>query len=223
MLAQFFRAALLTGSARSLLGSRVGPKVRVGQGCGIVRSRLMGQVTLGEGSQAYQSTVSGPVSIGRHTYLSGPSIDILAHLNPISIGNFCSIARGTQIQEYNHQTEGLTTAFLSRRMDPRLGLSSEEICSKGPITIGHDVWIGANSIIVSGVTVGTGAVIAAGAVVTKDVPAYGIVAGNPAKILRYRIASEELREELLASEWWTWPLERIETFAKEFADIAHAN
>ena len=223
MFGQFIRAAILTKSPRGIIGSRVGRAVRVGQGCSIIGSRLFGQVTADEGVHFYQSNVSGPVNIGRHTYLSGPRIDIIAHLNPVSIGSFCSIARGVQIQEYNHATGGLSTAFLSRRIDPKRGLSPDEIDSKGPITIGHDVWIGANSIIVSGITIGTGAVVAAGAIVTKDVPAYAIVAGNPARVLRYRIESASLREELLASEWWTWPLQRIATYAKDFPRRVHAD
>ncbi|WP_205321400.1 CatB-related O-acetyltransferase [Tritonibacter mobilis] len=182
---------------------------------------MFGQVTADEGAHFYHSNVSGPVNIGRHTYLSGPRIDIIAHLNSVSIGSFCSIARGVQIQEYNHATDGLSTAFLSRRIDPKRGLSPNEIVSKGPITVGHDVWIGANSTIVSGITIGTGAVVAAGAMVTKDVPAFAIVAGNPARVLRYRIESASLREELLASEWWTWPLQRIETYARNFPGGAH--
>lgn len=223
MFSQFIRAAILTKSPRGLLGSRVGRTVRVGKGCSIIGSRLFGQVTADEGAHFYYANVSGPVNIGRHTYLSGPRIDIIAHLNPISIGSFCSIARGVQIQEYNHATVGLSTAFLSRRIDPKRALSPDEIDSKGPITIGHDVWIGANSIILSGITIGTGAVVAAGAVVTKDVAAYAIVAGNPARVLRYRIEPASLREELLASEWWTWPLQRIETYAKNILGGGHAD
>ena len=216
MLGQFIRAGLLTRSVRSMLGSRVGYSVKVGPNCRILSSHLMGEVTMAEGVNIYKATVSGPVAIGRHSFLSGPRIDIIAHLNPITIGSFCSIARGVQIQEYNHVTSGLTTAFLSRRIDSRRGLSSDEIESKGPIIIGNDVWIGANGTIVSGVTIGTGAVVAAGALVTTDVPPYAIVAGNPARLLRYRFDSSELRDKLLASEWWTWPLNQIEDFTREF-------
>lgn len=216
MFVEFLRAGVLTRSLRSLVSSRVGPSVRVGNGCSIIGTRLTGPVSLAEGVQAYHATVSGPVEIGRHTYLSGPRIDVIAHLNPISIGSFCSIARGVQIQEYNHKTTNLTTSFLSRRIDPSRGLANDEIASKGPIIVGHDVWIGANSIIVSGVSIGTGAVIAAGSVVTKDVPPYAMVAGNPARLLRYRIKDRTVAEGLLASEWWTWPLERIVAFSDHF-------
>lgn len=214
MLGQFVRAGFLTKSPRSLLGSRVGHAVRADKGCRIIGSRLTGAVAMAEGVNVYRATVSGPVTIGRHSYLSGPRIDIVAHLNSITIGGFCSIARGVQIQEYNHVTSGLTTAFLSRRVDSRRGFSPDEIDSKGPVSIGNDVWIGANSTVVSGVSIGTGAVIAAGAVVTKDVPPYAVVAGNPARLLRYRFESAALIEELLASEWWTWPLDEIVDYAK---------
>lgn len=216
MLLQFVRAGILTGSLRSLFGSRIGAAVTVEESCRIVGSRLMGQVSLGRGVNAYGANLSGPVHVGRYTYLSGPRIDIVAHLNPITIGNFCSIARGAQIQEYNHLTSGLSTAFLSRRLDPRRGLSTDEIESKGPISIGHDVWIGANSIVVSGITVGTGAVIAAGAVVTRDVPPYAIVAGNPARVIRHRFDDPATIDQLLASEWWNMPLDKIEVYRREF-------
>lgn len=223
MFSQFIRAGICSRSLRALVSSRVGSKVRVGANCGIIGSRLIGQISLAEGVQAYHATVSGPVEIGRHTYLSGPRIDVVAHSNPIFIGNFCSIARGVQIQEYNHVTSGLTTAFLSRRIDPHRGISPDEIISKGPITIGHDVWIGANSIVISGVTIGTGSVIAAGAVVTKDVSPYAIVAGNPARVLRYRFEDPDQIEELLASQWWTKPMDQIEELALRFRSDHHVD
>ncbi len=216
MLQQFIRAGVLTGSLRSAFGSRVGSTVKAEKPCRIVGSRLIGNISMGQGSNVYFSNLSGPISIGRHTYLSGPRIDVIAHLNPITIGNFCSIARGAQIQEYNHKTCGLTTSFLSRRIGSSPGLSTSEIESKGPIHIGHDVWIGTDSLVMSGINVGTGAVIGAGAVVTKDVPPYAIVAGNPARVIRYRFADTSIIEELLHSEWWNLPLDQIETFKRGF-------
>ncbi|WP_281040324.1 MULTISPECIES: CatB-related O-acetyltransferase [unclassified Mesorhizobium] len=80
--------------------------------------------------------------------------------------------------------------------------------TRGPIVVGHDVWIGARAIIMSGVTIGNGAVIGAGSVVTKDVPPYAIVAGSPARIIRYRF-SPDVVDRIQASEWWTWSDERI--------------
>ena len=78
----------------------------------------------------------------------------------------------------------------------------------GDTQIGSDVWIGSESMILAGVNIGSGAVVAARAVVTKDVPPYAIVAGNPAKIIKYRF-SEEVIKELLALQWWHWSEEKV--------------
>ena len=86
-----------------------------------------------------------------------------------------------------------------------------------PIHIGHDVWIGYGAIIMDGVTIGTGAVVAAAAVVTKDVPPYAIVAGVPARIIRYRFDDDTIRR-LLESRWWDFPEEFIATRLK-FDDV----
>ena len=76
--------------------------------------------------------------------------------------------------------------------------------SRGDVSIGHDVWLGSQCFVLSGVTIGHGAVVAARAVVTRDVPPYAIVAGNPAKVVRYRMSPQRI-EALLALRWWEWP------------------
>jgi carbonic anhydrase/acetyltransferase-like protein (isoleucine patch superfamily) len=80
--------------------------------------------------------------------------------------------------------------------------------TRGDVTIGHDVWLGSQAMIMSGVTIGHGAVVAARAVVTRDVPPYAIVAGNPARAMRLRLPEAQV-EALLASRWWELPPERI--------------
>ena len=82
------------------------------------------------------------------------------------------------------------------------------------ISIGHDVWIGARAIILDGVNVGHGAIIAANSVVTKDVSPYAIVAGVPAKMIKYRFSEDKI-EQLLTSSWWNWSLEDIKLKLKE--------
>ena len=89
-----------------------------------------------------------------------------------------------------------------------LGIPKGDITSKGSIVIGNDVWIGAQSILVSGIKIGDGAVIAANSVVTKDVPPYAIVGGSPAKVINYRF-SEEIISELANLKWWDWDLAKI--------------
>jgi len=80
--------------------------------------------------------------------------------------------------------------------------------TRGSVTIGNDVWLASGCTILSGVNVGDGAVVAARAVVARDVPPYAIVAGNPARIVRWRF-SEDIRRDLLATQWWTWPEEEV--------------
>jgi virginiamycin A acetyltransferase len=81
--------------------------------------------------------------------------------------------------------------------------------SKGPITIGNDVWIGTQCVILSGSTIGDGAVIAANSVVTADIPPYAIAAGSPARVLRYRF-SDAIIERLMKLEWWAWSRVKLE-------------
>ncbi|ELA7570041.1 CatB-related O-acetyltransferase [Vibrio alginolyticus] len=82
------------------------------------------------------------------------------------------------------------------------------IDSKGEIVIGNDVWIGVNAIILSGVKIGHGSIVAAGSVVTKDVPDYSIVGGNPAKVIKYRFEKHEIKS-LLEERWWEKSVEDI--------------
>ena len=124
----------------------------------------------------------------------------------LRIGNYCSIAQCSIFLGGNHPTHWLS----QYPVRGRLGLpgNAEESLSKGDVEIGHDVWIGEGSTIMSGVRVGNGAVIGARSVVTKDVPPFAIVAGNPATVRRYRFAPEMIAhiEEL---GWWDWSPEQV--------------
>ncbi|MFB3763719.1 MAG: DapH/DapD/GlmU-related protein [Methanotrichaceae archaeon] len=93
--------------------------------------------------------------------------------------------------------------------------------AKGDIHIGNDVWIGMNATILSGVTVGDGAVIGADSVISHDVGDYEIVAGNPAKHIRYRFSEDQI-EALKRIRWWDWPIEKIKEFVPllESSDIS---
>jgi acetyltransferase-like isoleucine patch superfamily enzyme len=150
------------------------------------------------------------VKIGRHSYgITGCTILGATEKAPVTIGNFCSIADGVRILgHFGHPTNLPSTfPFRSRLFRhtrytvPDRGNLNHDAVSRGPIHIGHDVWIGLNAIILPGLSIGSGAIIGAGAVVTKDIPPYAIAAGNPARVVRFRF-NEALISALLESKWW---------------------
>lgn len=110
------------------------------------------------------------------------------------IGNYCSIASNVLfVLGGNHNYKTLTTYPFKNKI---LNENNIEAISKGPIILEDDVWIGANSLILSGVRIGKGAIVAAGSVVTKDIPPYAIVGGNPAKIIKYRF-NKDIIEKII--------------------------
>ncbi|MFU1792992.1 Vat family streptogramin A O-acetyltransferase [Paenibacillus azoreducens] len=130
------------------------------------------------------------------------------------IGKFCSIAPETRfmMDGGNHRMDGSTYPFnIFGRGWEAFTPTLEEIKLKGDTVIGNDVWIGSRATIMPGVHVGDGAIIAAEAVVVKDVEPYTIVGGNPAKVIRQRFAPEVI-QELLDIQWWDYDIEVINQF-----------
>lgn len=135
----------------------------------------------------------------------------------LKIGSYCSIADEVKILlGGHHRTDWVTTypfpAFTSEIADIR-----DFGGTNGNVIIGSDVWLCSGCMILSGVTIGHGAVIAAGAVVTNNVEPYAIVAGNPAKLIRWRF-DEETRQKLLESQWWTWPQSEVVAVSRLLCD-----
>lgn len=138
-----------------------------------------------------------------------------------SIGAFCSFAVNITIAGGNHPLAYLSThAFLYYKkfqfIDDNRDISQDANCKK--INIGNDVWVGANVVILPGVTVGDGAVIAAGAVVNKDVPPFAIVGGVPAKVIKFRFTDQKI-QELLSLKWWLWSDEKIKENVNNMYDV----
>ena len=159
------------------------------------------------------------VTMGRHVY--GFPCILSGKYSKVIIGNYCSFGRNCTIISFHAHLPCL-------KEDERYLISTYYIvghrgwkqknilpAKNNFVIIGSDVWVGINAIILPGVKVGDGAIIGAGAVVTHDVPAYAIVAGVPAKILRYRY-TEKQRAEMLKIAWWNWSDEKIKTNADYF-------
>lgn len=151
--------------------------------------------------------------IGSHTY-GNPKV-LEPDLARLRIGAFCSIGPNVTIVLGNHRTNLVTTYPFKAIAGIVGGGLWEQALAAGPdhdtrgdVVIGDEVWLGANSTVLSGVNIGTGAVIGAGAVVRSDVPPYAIVTGNPAKVVRLRF-DESIVTRLLRTNWWAWPDERI--------------
>jgi virginiamycin A acetyltransferase len=162
------------------------------------------------GDFTYYDDVDDPLAFERN---------VLYHFDFIGdkliIGKFCAIALGVKfiMNGANHEIESVSTFPFAifgngwEKINEGTDLT-KKYPNKGDTIIGNDVWIGHNAIIMPGVQIGNGAIIGTGAVVTKNVPDYAIVGGNPAKIIRKRFTDNDI-EVLLNIAWWNWPVEKI--------------
>ncbi|MCE9732660.1 chloramphenicol acetyltransferase [Pectobacterium sp. IFB5596] len=170
-----------------------------------------------------KNIVANPnINVGDYTYYDDPDgaenfeKNVLYHYpfigDKLIIGKFCAIARGAKfiMNGANHRLSGLSTYPFQifgngwEKVTPK----PEDLPYKGDTVIGNDVWIGYDALIMPGVHIGNGAIIASRAVVTADVPAYTVVGGNPAKILKARFAPDVINT-LETLSWWDWPIEKI--------------
>jgi len=196
----------------------IDPTAKLYKDASIINSNIGQNVIVGDYSRVRDSILGAFCSIDRQNFLLGVNIEKRTYTGPWDmifkcwIGAYCSISYGVTIGAPEHDySRASTHQFIC---DPKYGLYPEdseireEKFSK-KLSIGNDVWIGCNSTILRGVSVGDGAVIAANAVVTKDVPPYAIVAGVPAKIIKYRFP-QDIITKLLDICWWDWSDEKIQ-------------
>lgn len=195
----------------------ISPSVIIGHGSTIKGSNIGKGVVIGKNCKLNFVDITGCVEVGDNTSIWGPNITITSEVNKIVIGKYCSIARGVVIQEFNHNLERFSTYYINKNV---LKNKETDVVSKGSIIIGNDVWIGSNVTITTGVNIGTGAVVGANSVVTKDVPPYAIVAGVPAKVIKYRF-SEDIIEKLLITSWWNLSSTELSEFILELDKIVN--
>lgn len=159
-------------------------------------------------SRSRRGSIRDRFAVGRGTY-GEPRVLEWGARSTLRVGAYCSIAREvTIILDGEHRTDWVTTFPF-----PYFRASARDIPghprTRGDVVIGNDVWIGFGATILSGVTLGNGAVVGARALVTRDVPPYGIVAGNPARLLRYRFDQETI-QLLEGLAWWDWPEDTLD-------------
>lgn len=170
-----------------------------------------------------KNTVRSPhIVVGDYTYYDDPEDsegferNVLYHFpfigDRLVIGKFCAIARGAKfiMNGANHKVSGISTYPFQifgngwEKVMPQPG----DLPYKGDTVIGNDVWIGYDALIMPGVHIGNGAIVSSRAVVVQDVPAYAVVGGNPARVLKERFAPEVV-QVLESIAWWDWPIEAI--------------
>ncbi|KAA2233155.1 CatB-related O-acetyltransferase [Salinarimonas soli] len=165
------------------------------------------------GDYTYYHSFDDPLSFEQNVRYAFPFIG-----DRLVIGRFCSVAHGATfiLNGGNHLTDTVSSYPLGIFGQGWEHALPDAWPNRGGITIGHDVWIGFEATIMPGVTVGHGAVIAAKSVVTADVPPYAVVAGNPARVIRFRHSEAEIAT-LLGIAWWNWPIERVSECARVIA------
>ncbi|WP_288785258.1 CatB-related O-acetyltransferase [Bacteroides acidifaciens] len=181
------------------------------------------QTKLGHNIWIHHHTNIKDSEIGNYTYIQD-----YCKLERCKIGSFCSIGDSVKVLSATHPTRDFVSTspvFFSTAgqcgesfVDENLFDEYRRIQGFG-VVVGNDVWIGSNSILLGGITVGNGAIIAAGSVVNKNVPPYAIVGGVPAKVIRFRFSDAQI-SELLKRPWW----EKSEEWLKQHAcDFKHIN
>ncbi len=186
---KFFKTVL---RGKSIVSSQIDETAKIYSGCNVINT-----------------------SVDRYSYL-GYDCEVVN----CEIGCFCSIASGVRIGGAEHPFDWMSTSPVFQNVKhsgPKKRFARLDLPTSKKTVIGHDVWIGYNVIVKAGVTIGNGAVIGAGAVVTKDVPPYAVIAGNPGKVIKYRFNDETI-EKLDKFQWWDMDEKDLSKIAYLFND-----
>jgi phosphonate metabolism protein (transferase hexapeptide repeat family) len=163
---------------------------------------------LGRFSDVGERVVMAECKLGDYSYVERGAEAIYT-----TIGKFCAIASNTRLNALSHPISRITQHKISYRpneyfVGAKLDKAFREKRQKARVVIGHDVWIGHGAVVMPGISIGHGAVVAAGAVVTMDVEPYAIVAGVPARRIKWRF-SKSIRKRIIALAWWDWEHDRL--------------
>lgn len=191
----------------------------------VVLASVLGDgCTIGDDTNVERCQFENNVIINRRSFVNDSKIGMFSYaginltMNWTILGRFCSIGRNVDIGGFDHEYHKVTTMphFRWNQMSQGGGKIPDKMINDH-CKIGNDVWIAAGAHILHKVTIGDGAIIGAGAVVTHDVPPYAIAVGVPAKIIGYRF-EEKYRKALLELKWWNWPLKIIKQNMDMFMD-----
>jgi acetyltransferase-like isoleucine patch superfamily enzyme len=188
-------------------------KIRFDFGAGESQSKFSDSASIGKFSFVNRCRVGNYFGLGCFSYVADTVI-----------GSYCTFGSRISVGAFSHPTSWLSIHEFQYRDTSKI--YGETLCerltdtpSRLTTSVGSDVWIGDNVVVLSGVSVGDGVVIGAGSVVTKDVPDFAIVVGNPARVVRYRF-SPEIISKLKALSWWSLPMCRLEGIV--FSDVESA-
>lgn len=189
-----------------IIDSTINETAQLHDFCTVIKSYISEGCILGKSSRTAYS------SLGLYSYTADNTIVLNSE-----IGKFCSISWGVSIGPEDHDYKRLTShSFLYSTKSFQLTPHKHYSPFERPCSIGNDVWVGCNATILRGVTIGDGAVVGANSLVNKDVPPYAIVAGNPAKVIKFRFP-EDIIGELILLKWWDMPLSVIKEHTDLFA------
>lgn len=205
----------------SMEGSRAGEgRPALGEGCrlwpgsSVLETEAGERCSFGNGSDVLRCRLEDRVCINRRNFVNDSSIGRMTYtgvgtsIHGADVGRFCSIAGGVVIGGADHDWGAVSTYTPARMRFAREGGYADELGRDFRCRVGSDVWIGAHATVLGKASVGHGAVVGAGAVVTSDVPPYAIAVGVPARVVKFRFGPSVI-DALLGIAWWEWPLEAV--------------
>ena len=205
------------GFGTRVINSSLQPGVRIGKNCYVRTSKFGREVIVEDKCAIFECAFDDHTAVYSNCSLSDVRLGSYSYINEhsstanVSVGKFSSIGPHFVCGSGGHPTNFISTSPVFYSTRRQCGVSFTEtnyFVERHETTVGNDVWIGARVFVKDGVRVGNGALIAAGAVVIRDVPDYALVGGVPAKVIRYRF-SEDVIRELLEIKWWEWSEDRL--------------